>query len=339
MDWFASGVRNSFEYEMYDPWLRSPRGMLEVVSCSISEGYYTDSKARADVECDAESWFENSALRVWHTARLAGGSVRECLGTFVPDEVSETRERGARTLSLSMMHPIDKMATDLRCGDVGVAAGTEVSEWVRTRIEDSGCTAAIDPALAGRTLPTSWVWGHGESVLSVVDAAASAAGCVIGAEPDGSVSMRPYVAPSRKSPAWELPASAVTSASRATAGDVCNRVVVAAESDGARLSAWATVDPSHPWAFQRLGRWFAKSYEERVEPFDQATVQALADHYMALNDDVSRKWEVSCLYFPCRCGEVVVAELGGERVAGMVQQRELVCDAGMATTLILDEVA
>lgn len=346
MDWFASGIRNEFRYEMLDPWCRSSLGDLPVYSCLISEGYHTDAKARAEIECDGSAYVENSAVRVWHTATLGAESATECLGTFVADTQSETLRHGASALALSMMHPLDKMATDCRCGDWGVSAGADIASFVRGRVEGSGCTADIAQALegSGKGFPSAWVWEHGESTLAAIQSAADACGYQVGADAMGNVTFYPYVAPANRDAAFEFPDGALSVTMpevKVSTGDVVNCVNVKATKDQDTITSRATVAADHPWHFTRIGRWYAKNYEEsQMETFTQEAVDAKARRYLASNDGTSRKWEAECLYAPVRCGDVVLFSTGdgAARCKAMVQQRKIECDPLMRMELVLDEV-
>ena len=346
MDWFASGIKNEFEFEMLDPWLKSSRGTLDVYSCSISEGYYTDAKAQADIECDGAQYIENSAIRVWHIATLGEETVRECIGTFIPDTQSEKLENEQSILTLSMMHPLDKLATDCRCGDSGVSTSTNIAQWVQDRIQGAGCNANISPALiaSGRTFPSAWVWEHGETVLSAIQSAADACNYQVGADAAGNVTFYPYTVPSARSVSFEFPEGSLSITMpevKISTNDIINCVNVKATKDDVTLVARAQVAATHPWHFSKIGRNYAKNYEEsQMDDFTQAAVNAKAAYYLAQNDDTTRKWEATCLYVPIRCGDVVRFKTGdgsAEAVA-MVQQRKITCDAQMEMDLVLDEV-
>lgn len=346
MDWFASGIQNTFRYEMLDPWCKTSYGELEVYSCSISEGYYTDAKAQAEIVCSGSLYIPSSSIRVWHTATLGEDSITECIGTFIADTQNETLEYGNSELTLSMMHPLDKLATDCRCGDCGVASGANIANWVQSRIEGSGCTADISPALKANSkgFPTSWVWEHGESVLSAINTAADACGYQVGADAMGNVTFYPYTAPSARDVAFRFPSGSLSitlPTIRISTNEIVNMVNVKATKDQETLTSRATVAATHPWSFTKIGRWYAKNYEEsQMDNFTQSAVDAKAKSYLAQNDNTTRKWEGTCLYAPIRCGDVVIFNTGdgaGE-VKAMVQQRKITCDATMQMELVLDEV-
>ena len=346
MDWTASGIKNTFRYEMLDPWCRESRGDIEVYSCSISEGYYTDAKAQADFEVNADEYIENSAIRIWHTAALDDEVITECIGTFIPDSQTRTIEHGNTTLELSMMHPLDKMATDYRCGDFGVAAGTSIAGFVAARIEGSGCSANIAPALVefGYGFASAWVWEHGESALSAIQAAADACNYQVGADAMGNVTFYPYVTPAGRDIAYEFgegELSVVEDGVKITESDIINCVVLKATKDQETLVSRATVAASHPWHFTRIGRWYSKTYDEtQMENFTQAAVDAKAKEYLSANDGTTRKWEATSLYIPLHCGDVVTFRTGDgtAECTAMIQQRKIKCDAAMEMQLVLDEV-
>lgn len=343
MDWTASGIQNTFRYEMLDPWLKISYGDLEVYSCSISEGYYTDAKAQAEIECNGALYMANSAIRVWHSATLGDETITKCIGTFIPDTQNETLEYGESRITLSMMHPLDKLSTDCRCGDYGVSSGTDIASWVKSRIEGSGCNADVSPALT-KTFASSWVWEHGESVLSAIQTAADACNYQVGADAMGNVTFYPYSPPSARDVAYTFPTKSLSitmPSVKISTNEIVNMVNIKATKDQETLTSRATVAGTHPWSFSRIGRWYAKNYEEsQMDDFSQSAVDAKAKQYLAQNDDTTRKWEATCMYVPIHCGDVVMFDTGdgAAQVKAMVQQRKITCDATMEMELILDEV-
>lgn len=351
MNWFSSGIKNEFRYEMLDPFLDTSYGDLEVYSCEISEGYYTDAKAQATITCNGDEYIENAAVRVWHSATLGDESLSECIGTFICDTCSQELTNGANILTLNLMHPLDKMATDYRCGDASVAASGEagaetIAAWVSARIEGSGCKANISPELiaSGRKFASPWVWEHGESTLAAIQSAADACTYQVGADVYGNVTFYPYQSPSAKTVSFEFPEGelSITEPSvKVSSGDIVNQVNVKATQDQETLTARATVAATHPWHKNKIGRWYAKNYEEsQLSPFTQQALQAKADYYLSINDTTTRKWEATCLYVPIQCGDVVRFRTGdgAAEVIAMVQQKKINCDATMEMSLVLDEV-
>ncbi len=345
MDWTASGITNTFRYEMLDPWCHDSRGDLEVYSCSISEGYYTDAKAQADFEVSGNSYVENSAIRVWHSATLGEETITECIGTFIPDTQSETLKYGSSVLTLAMMHPLDKLATDYRNGDFSVDAGRNIADFVKDRIEGSGADANISPALvaSNKGFSSAWIWEHGDSVLSAINKAADACNYRVGADEFGAVTFYPYVVPSARDIAYTFPTGALSITMpevKISTNEIVNCVNVKATKDETTLTARATVAATHPWHFTRIGRWYGKTYEEsQMDDFSQEAVNKKAKQYLAENDNTTRKWEATCLYVPIKCGDVVMFDTGdGTQVKAMVQQRKITCDKTMQMELILDEV-
>ena len=337
MNWLQSGIKHTLEFEQLDPLLKEHRGYLTVYDASIDEGYYTDSKARADITCLADTWIPNSAVRIWDTLSKGDESEKVCLGTFIQDSYDEETTDNRRTITLSMMHPIDKLTTDLRCGDIGVAAGTSVADWCKQTCENAYIDIDIADGVTG-TFSSAWVWEHGESVLEGLNRATGST-YQVGADVYGRVTIRPYVTPSLREPSYTLTAEHITDSASISIGDVCNRVVVLAEQDDQQLCASAQVDPSHPWSINHIGRWYTKEYtESKLDEFTQAAVQALANTYMKENDGTTRKWEIKCLLFPCSCGETLRLQYGGEDVVCLIQQRKLNL-VNRTMELILNEVA
>lgn len=338
MDWGASGIAHEYTFELLDPWLTSTRGNLTVYDCSITEGYYTDSKASVAIEADADTWIDNSAIRIYDTATLGTDTEQICLGTFVCESVTYEVTDARRIANIDGLHPIDKLTTDLHPGDYGIPEGASVADWCESIITGAGCNARIADGVSG-TFASSWVWEHGESCLVALNRACGSS-YQVGADVYGNVTVSPYVEPYRRESSYTLTSTQITSAAKISSGDIVNRVVVQAEQDDTQLYASAVVAATHPWTWARLGRWYTKSYtESSLDNFSQSAVQALADHYLAENDGTTRKWELTCLYLPnIQCGDVITVDFGGETVRALVQQRKIKC-GDVTMDLILDEVA
>ena len=362
MDWSASGIKNEFRYEILDAFCRSNYGTacygyLEgVTSATITEGYYTDAKASATLELDASTnWYDDCSVRIWHTATLGDEQVTTCLGTFCVDQpVSQTYEYGRTTRTVNLISPLDKLATYYPCGDVCVGSGTVVYSWFEDMCNKAGATGKPWEHLQINNvkLPSTYIWEHGDTMLSAVNGIANAIGYQVGVNVLGEITLNPYHIPSQKSTCYTFGTgeASITKVGVSIEGtEPVNRVVVQAtktEGDNEQvLRAAAEVDVAHPWARGKLGRYWTKSYtESQLEPFDQSTLQAKADRYLAENIDAITKYECDCLYVPVCCGDVVQfryqdsVEDDGINIRAMVQQREITLDAEMNMKLILNEV-
>lgn len=363
MDWSASGIKNEFRYELLDVFCRSNYGLacygyLEgVKSATITEGYYTDAKSSATLELDASTnWSDtNYSVRIWHTATLGEESTTTCLGTFCVDlPVSQTYEYGRRTRTVNLISPLDKLATYYPEGDVCIPEGTVVYDWFNETVEKAGANGAPWDYLKtyNTKLPSTYIWEHGETMLTAINGVAAAIAYQAGVDTMGNITLTPYHIPSLKSTSYTFGTgeASITKVGVSIEGtEPVNRVVVQAtktEGDSEQvLCATAQVDAAHPWSYTKLGRWWSKSYtESQLEPFDQATLQAKANTYLAQNIDAITKYECNCLYVPVCCGDVVqfnyedCATDHGLHIRAMVQQREITLDAEMNMKLILNEV-
>lgn len=347
MDWAASGIINTFDYELVNCVSLASTGerLTGVTGCSIKEAYYADTRASATLELDGSRIPEGMAVRIWHTATLGDEQVTEALGTFMVDEDSPTISYGRMSGEVSLVSMLARYSTDLIGTDMGVS-DVPVASWFEAAVADGFGVPLVMPGIDRSKTFSPWVWEFAKSTLWALNQAADAVGGRIDVDGYGRTVLSPYGVPSSRADTFEITPNVLEVGITRTDGDRVNRVVVCYEpSDGDPIYADVRVDAAHPWHPSKIGRWYTKDYNEsQPEDPTQAGIERLARRYLAVNSDASRKWEGKGLYLPVKCGEVGRLTYsdadGGESVNArvMLQQKSYKLDAAMETSYVLDEV-
>lgn len=354
MDWAASDIQNSFEYEMIDPFdLDMSLGFIEgVTGGKITESYRGDYRSTASIDIDGASVPANALVRIWHIAEQGGEQVREELGTFMQGKPSARYRYGRRVTSLPLYSTLYRLGTDLVPAETIATVGSNVLDTFNAMVADAGGTppasSSIDPA---STFASKVTWPIGTSVLSKCHSCASAIGGRIEADAHGRTIIEPYQSPSKRADSFSL----VSGESAATyvgvnivQSDWRNHVIASAEVDGTSYVASAKVDVSHPLHRRRIGRWNTE-HVELTNFEDGADIQEILDveaaYRLAQLCEAYDTYNIEMLYRPISCGEVGTfwyadaPDDEGLCIRGLVTQREIKLDAVMAMSLTIEEVA
>lgn len=360
MDWSASGIRNTFEYELIDPFdLSFSLGYLDgVTGCTITESYRGEYRASACLELDGAELPINALVRVWHIAELDGEIYRHVLGTFM-QELNPDMDYayGRRYGSVPLQSTLLRLGTDRRAGDMAVPKSTAVVPYFERIVSNAGGTSYTSPAFdRSKTFSKGRVWACSESVLSECHRCADAVGGRVETDEMGRVSLVPYQIPSSRAVSHEFQsgdASPVLVGVKTANAEVVNKVVVSYKHDDETYYAVSQVDASHPWHWRKIGRHVAAEYTENSLDLGEnptaeqikAALQAMADSRLAALSKALRTWGATLLYAPVSCGEVITLpyndspDSDGLMIKGMVTQREIECDATMLMSLTIEEVA
>lgn len=367
MDWHASGIRNTFEYELIDPFdLDFSLGFLDgVTGCKITETYRGEYRSSASLSLDGAELPIGALVRVWHKAKLGDETVRQELGTFMqeldPDmSYSYGRKHGTVNLQSTLM----RLGTDKRAGDLAVPKSKAIVGHFEGIVADSGGTPYVYPFFSEtRTFSKGHVWECSASALSEANRCADAIGGDIMPDAHGRVCLVPYQLPSLRSVSYEFPSggkSPVLVGLKCSNPEVVNRVVVSYKHDDVTYFSERRVDVTHPWHWRKIGRHATKEYsessldellgyelgegEEPTAAQIQKALDAKADSRLAENTQTFATWSASVLYAPVSCGEVVTLPYNdspgseGLFIKGMLTQREITCDASMLMQITIEEV-
>ena len=350
MDWRASGISNSFEFELLDRGLAHAGWLDGVTGGSIVQSHRGDFRVTASLDLDGDIPPIGGYVRIWHTARLGGESVRTCLATLVPELPGMEYRLGRWTGSLDLYSGMKRLETSVWEKDYGIAKNTAIAAKWKSFVENGGSVAYVAPGISTtKKTSSSWVLGFGESVLSTCHELASAVSGYIEVDELGRVCLVPYVMPSKRSASWRLESgeeSIMLIGVDREPPELCNRVMARYESNGKNYFSATYLPSSHPWSWGQTGR--KESYV--MEPTDvpspvQSNLDRIVANELASRSSTGNVYEVRALFDPSvRPGTVgTVAYADSPRDAGLsfrafCSQREIELDAAMTTTLTLEEI-
>lgn len=355
MDWRASGIRNTYSYELVDSRTLESlgRALGGVTGGRLSESYRGDLRQSATLEVDGGEVPPGCSVRIAHTAEADGGQLTRVLATLVPQAAAVEFVHGTAGGSLPLQSSMCKLASMVTLADRARPAGMLAHRAFADLCAEAGCVAAIHPGIeqAARRTGAARVWMGGDDALGEAHALADTCGGYVSVDAMGRVTLEPYQQPARRSPTFTVAADAVLVGVSAEAPEPVNRVSVVYERNGIRYFAGASVDVSHPWHWARIGR-FADEVESAPQIADGADVQAALDAHararLAELSDTRCTFSCEMLYDPAvRPGavgtfaysdSVTPGAAGIDSVPVLCAAREIDLDAPMLMRVTLEEI-
>lgn len=350
IDYTVSGVAHKLEFVLCDSRTLEEVAPLDgVASFSLSESWRGDYRQTGQVDVDGGRLPAWAAVRCYVVASQGSETAREALCTLIPGPAPVETRNGREVASYDLYGSLWKLGGNLQARDMGVPAGSDPAARFRQIVTDSGAVPWVHPGCEGYRTRSARVWEAGASYLSEAHAMADACGGRVQPDALGRVCLVPYQNPARVGDSFEIPAGAasvVLPGLTEAAPDMVNRVIASYSQDNQKWFSAATLDPSHPWSFERSGRW---SVEEVTPPqiedagTVQATLDALTARTLASRADVSRTWSAQMLYMPVRVGQAgTLAYQDGAAlfdVRGFISAREIRQDgAALMMEITLEEV-
>lgn len=344
MDWTASGIKNEFSFENISvfPPFNPIETYPHTTGGKIARSYDSDYRESLSIDFDGEESPYSQMIRVWHTATLEDESVRTCLGTFMRSGGKVEYSRGRASGSLSYQSNLLRHGTDKRGNDRNVAQGKNVLTFANEIVTNSGGVLIADPSIStSKTFSASHVWEFGESVLDELQRCANALNAIVGVDPYGNVTLKPYLVPSERAFSWVLTTDAVLEGLERGDPDIINIVHVSYSPSGSQNAQFASARLADTDQRSRavMGRYAAKTYN--INQLSTNSVQAQANLYMAQVNQ-GRKWSVDMPYMPLEVGSrgSLIYLDGGEGIVRdcTIESMEINLDTEMLMSLVLREV-
>ena len=318
-DWGASGRRDTYSFDLVDPFSLERVGSLDAdpLECSLTWGYYTDnilSGTVSEVNDDFRLNGADTLVRVNHHVELPDGTeADEVLGTMFVDSVSRRSHDGVTRRSLSMYSTLWRLTQDYLPSDFARAKGRNVVDAIKNLVNTAGGRFSVShDAPTARTFGADIWFGIGENRMEVATTIAGWIDCEIGVNPNGWVTLSPYVDPADRSVAYtfEDGTNCVYKGGidwESSRSDPINRVVAYwsresdRDGDGLGLSQRCVVDlpESYQFSYKRCGRY-------RTEVLHESEPCTLAE----LRD---RAWR----HLMDNCGDVTWITVEHPRVPGL----------------------
>lgn len=325
VDWGASGRRDSYRFELVDPFTLRKTGEADAIpsECSITSDVDSDSGQTATIALANSGWRDEARdrmVRVRHVVRVGGESVEEVMGTFFVQDAPASSKDGLTRRTLSCYSTLWRLTQDALSDDVWAATGSRVIPIVSRLITEVGGVVSV-----GLRAGEADVGTRADVMMPIGTNRAEACrtllawvGCRLGVAPTGEVTIE------RALDASELSASYAFEAGRnctylpgldeTDEGDPYNRVVafwgreqLPDPDDGLGLTKRCVVDldQGERYAYERIGRR-ATYVLELSDPCTQAELEGRARSWLASHSGTTRYLTVSHVGIPgLRAGDVV----------------------------------
>lgn len=350
IDYTASGIAHRLEFVLVDSrTLEEVEPLAGVVGFSLSESWRGDYRQTGQIDVDGERLPLWAGVRCYVNTSQGAESAREAICTLVPNPAPVEVSKGRETASYDLKSMLSKLGGNLQARDVGVSAGTDPAAHFSKVVTACGAVPWVHPGCMGYKTRAARVWEAGKSYLTEAHAMADACGGRVEPDAMGRVCMVPYQNPSSIGESFSIPAGAasvVLPGLTESGAEICNRVVASYSQDDRRWYSVATVSPSHPWSFERIGRWEVLEVQPpQIEDLGtvQGVLDALTARTLASHSDVASTWGASMLYMQARVGQAGTLSYSDGSTAlavrGFVSAREVKWDGvALVSELTLEEV-
>lgn len=282
-DWGRSGRRNTFSAVLVDPFSLQETGqeieMLEDAG-SITWDIDADNYYSATLNL-TESPSRDYMIRVKQHIDVDDASVDVTLGTFFVDKAPGTVSRGSKVYQAACYSPMLRYTKDITTNPVYWPQGTVVQDALREQVEqDGGKLAILSDVNMHRAFGNDIFFPDDYKRNDLLTEMAYWIGCRIYPDEFGYISLEPYQSPE------DLPLAYTFDASNSTykrgyqvedlASDSYNKWVVKYSNSEKSDFAVSTLPATHPFSFDRIGRWvtYSESIQDEVS---HEELQALAD--------------------------------------------------------------
>lgn len=317
-DWSASGRRDSIRVTLVAPGsLDSVIGELANVEpdgCSVSEGYYEDTRASARVRTVGDDGYvEHAWMRVVHEVPADG--YREELFTGPVTDMKREREDGTVVTDYSLDSSLYAIKNDLLVGGWAIGQGAKLTSVARQLL--STCGRPCDLSRAQEHVYGSPVmYECGESALTVLMDACGSYDRV-SVDGHGRVTVERYVAPSAREPSQDVDPEGERSVviGSVTSGDgsqtTPGRVIVTSGS-GDSLMVASYDSPADAESSSRVrGYMYAKKESHSGENPTWGQLLAEAKSSWQASQDPGREHELTVMWQAWHQGDVVRLRVGG----------------------------
>lgn len=302
-DWGASGRRDTYSFDLVDPFTLAKAGTLdaEPSACSLTWAYDSDnivSGKVTEVNSDFRLGGRDMLVRINHHCECDGEVVDEPLATMFVDNLSRSSHDGMTKRALTLYSTRWRLSQDFLPSDFARAKGTGVIDAIKNLVNTAGGRFSIaHDAPTARTFGANIGFPVGSNRLEAIETMAGWISCETGVDPRGWITIAPYVDPAKRSVAYTF-ADGSNCTYKAgiewdsTRSDPINRVVAyftrekkpADEAANIPLSARCVVDlpESHAFSYERSGRY--RTEVLRVSDYcTQAELESRARAYLYAN--------------------------------------------------------
>ena len=318
MDWSDLRRTDVLAVTMVSPTnLDAPLGELvglDPTGCSVTAGYYTDTRTSGRLAFVGDGWVRGSILRLWH--RIPEWGYEREVGTYMAVDDPATRDRGSWRTELELHSMLKALSTDVakpKTLGVGASALAASQQILETSSRPYVVSKANDTKLKDALVLES-----GTDQLSRLYSLAKACDNRLDVDAHGRVTIDPYQAPYAKSPVLEISLSDP----RGVAQEGITRTSNLLSMPNRAYVSYRYTDSSGGKSEQREIVEFADATGSRspasvgwvisdvhslseMEPQTAARAQELARQYLEDDQHEHVEWELTTAFLPVWEGDVV----------------------------------
>jgi len=207
-DWGASGRRDTYSFDLVDPFTLAKTGTLdaEPSACSLTWAYDSDnivSGKVTEVNSDFRLDGRDMLVRVNHHCECDGEVIDEALATMFVDNLDRTSRYRMTKRDLSLYGTLWRLSRDYLPSDFARAKGANVIDAIKSLVNTAGGRFSISQdAPTSRTFGANIGFPIASNRMEAIVTMAGWIGCEIGTNPRGWVTIAPYVDPAKRSVAY-----------------------------------------------------------------------------------------------------------------------------------------
>lgn len=323
VDFAQSGINNDFSFHLVDPWGLNEIGEISMLpsACGITNAYYGTNIQSAKLTAVNDPTTANGIrqlIRVKLRQTYPDGSViDDVMGTFFIKKQDHSAIYKKLEKTLDCYSTLLRFTEDILVGNFYRPQGYNVVSAIRDIVEADGGKLVVGRDVDGnRTFGQGILLETGMNRAEAIRTMAGWIGCQIGVSTYGYITLEPYVRPIDKPITYTFdtsnncvykPGFTMTD----NEGQVYNRCRVYYSVDNPPEGypqfdyAFVGLDPSHPWSYQRTGRYSTADIS-LPEPVPHADLLSKAQAYLEENSGSILYVTISHPYITgLRVGDVV----------------------------------
>lgn len=333
---------------------------LEPASCSVTEGYYVDTRVSAQLTTvvplgESDGYVKNARIRL--VLRVPRWSwERELITGFVTD-IEPREERGYMRRSYSLDSSLWGISEDAITSKVTCAAGSKALTVCRKLLKDRGIEYD-DNGAQDRTISKVTVYEPATMLLNLLFEITNGYSR-LGVSGHGPITFRKYLEPSKRTPSvtidpydprslvvsdirgkdetWERPGAAIVTANVSKSKQVNGKSTTTHET---RAGVYVAPDSFVTSRNNRGYLRFAKdTYSGNKDDPNASELATAARQKWNANQDKGKTWDLTVLYMDLHEGDIVSLVRNGKAQRCLVQTVETTLDPRTRTQrLTLKEV-
>lgn len=308
--WTDPATPLSLRVLMVDPMdLDTVRGELSGVvagSCSVTYGYYSDTRTSAQVVAVDPGWVG----RTWLRLVLVSGGYEEELGTYAVSVVTVEDAGEGERWAFDCHSVIWSVSEDRITSHWSLGAGSYAHAALRRLAGDAHRDIVLDGMPDYRFGSTS-VYEVGEGRASMMHDLCGRSGGRLDCDGHGRFVAARYTPPSERAADWDLDSSRMvidgSQGYEDRTGEAHNRSIVYSRADGKEVVAYADAPSSDAASASSTGYVRAEVHQESdMSPNTVARARQLARQHVVGDSDHGRERTVPVLWFPVTAGDMVI---------------------------------